>query len=78
MDFFVYDYEVCYNWNTLVNLKGIFFHPKSAGGKYVYDSYNIFTKLEKALFWSARLMFFMNFPTCTFISSYTSIQCTRV
>ena len=31
-----------------------------------------------ALFGSARLMFFKNFPTCTFIWPYTSIRHTRV
>ena len=31
-----------------------------------------------ALFGSARLMFFKNFSTCTFISPYTSIRHTRV
>ena len=30
------------------------------------------------LFCPARLMFSKNFPTCTFISSYTSIRYTRV
>ena len=34
--------------------------------------------LPARLFWPARLMFFKNFPTCTFISSYTSIRYTRV
>ena len=69
---------------TFINFEKIFPPARSYFGLHVYWFWEkipparLFHPMWTALFWSACLIFSKNFPTCTFILSYTSIWYTRV